>query len=152
VMTTLSRRGMPVIRFRTRDLTRFLPGDCPCGRKHRRLDRIAGRVDDMFIVKGCNIYPMQVEQVLMSFREVGENYLIILDNESGMDRMRVQVEVRGEYFVEDMRVLTSLQKRLASRLHDEILITPKVELAQPNAIPRAEGKAKRVDDRRSGGA
>ncbi|MDR1685273.1 MAG: phenylacetate--CoA ligase [Desulfovibrio sp.] len=152
IMTTLSRRGMPVIRFRTRDLTRFLPGDCPCGRKHRRLDRIAGRVDDMFIVKGCNIYPMQVEQVLMSFREVGENYLIILDNEDGMDRMRVQVEVRGDCFVEDMRVLTSLQKRIASRLHDEILITPKVELAQPNAIPRAEGKAKRVEDRRAGNA
>jgi phenylacetate-CoA ligase len=152
VMTTLSRRGMPVIRFRTRDLTRFLPGDCPCGRKHRRLERIAGRVDDMFIVKGCNIYPMQVEQALMSFREVGENYLIILDNEDGMDRMRVQVEVRGDCFVEDMRALTSLQRRIASRLRDEILVTPKVELAQPNAIPRAGGKAKRVEDRRSGGA
>jgi phenylacetate-CoA ligase len=152
VMTTLCRRGMPVIRFRTRDLTRFLPDDCPCGRKHRRLDRIAGRVDDMFIVKGCNIYPMQVEQALMSFREVGENYLIVLDNEDGMDRMRVQVEVRGEYFVEDMRALTSLQRRIAGRLHDEILITPKVELAQPNTIPRAEGKARRVEDRRSGAA
>ncbi|MDR0827921.1 MAG: phenylacetate--CoA ligase [Desulfovibrio sp.] len=149
VMTTLCRRGMPVIRFRTRDLTRFLPGDCPCGRKHRRLDRIAGRVDDMLIVKGCNIYPMQVEQILMSFREVGENYLIILENEENMDRMRVQVEVRSEFFVEDMRALTSLQRKIAGRLRDEILITPKVDLVQQNSLPRIEGgKARRVEDRR----
>lgn len=148
VMTTLTRRGMPILRYRTRDITRFLPGNCVCGRAHKRIDRIAGRVDDMFIVKGCNIYPMQVEQVLMAFPEVGENYLIVLDHDDSKDRMRVQVEVRSEYFVEDMRVLTNLQSRIASRLRDEILVTPKVELVQQNSIPRAEGKAKRVDDRR----
>ncbi|MDR2799979.1 MAG: phenylacetate--CoA ligase [Desulfovibrio sp.] len=148
VMTTLCRRGMPIIRFRTRDLTCFLPGDCPCGRKHRRLGRIAGRVDDMLIIKGCNIYPMQVEQILMSFREVGENYLILLENEGGMDRIRVQVEVRSEYFVDDMRALTALQKKIANRLRDEILVTPKVDLVQQNSLPRAEGKARRVEDRR----
>ena len=149
VMTTLIRRGMPIIRYRTRDLTRFLPGDCPCGRKHRRLERITGRSDDMFIIKGCNAYPMQVEQVLMSFPEVGENYLIILERVDSMDQMRVQVEVRSEYFVEDMRALTNLQKKIASRLRDEIQVTPKVELVQPNSIPRGEGKAKRVEDRRA---
>jgi phenylacetate-CoA ligase len=149
VMTTLTRRGMPILRYRTRDLTRFLPGGCACGRVHRRIDRIAGRVDDMFIVKGCNIYPLQVEQALMSFPEVGENYLIVLDHEDSMDRMRVQVEIRSEYFVEDMRALKGLQNKIAARLRDEILLTPKVELVQQNSIPRAEGKAKRVDDRRS---
>ncbi|MCL1939858.1 MAG: phenylacetate--CoA ligase [Desulfovibrionaceae bacterium] len=149
VMTTLTRRGMPILRYRTRDLTRFLPGECACGRVHRRIDRIAGRVDDMFIIKGCNIYPMQVEQALMSFPEVGENYLIILDREDSMDRMRVQVEIRSEYFVEDMRALKGLQNRIATRLRDEILLTPKIELVQQNSIPRAEGKAKRVEDRRS---
>jgi phenylacetate-CoA ligase len=149
VMTTLTRRGMPILRYRTRDLTRFLPGECACGRVHRRIDRIAGRVDDMFIIKGCNIYPLQVEQALMSFPEVGENYLIVLDHEDSMDRMRVQVEIRSEYFVEDMRALKSLQNNIATRLQDEILLTPKVELVQQNSIPRAEGKAKRVDDRRS---
>lgn len=148
VMTTLTRRGMPIIRYRTRDLTRFLPGECPCGRRHRRLDRISGRVDDMFIIKGCNIYPMQVEHVLMSFPEVGENYLIVLEHIDSMDQMRIQVEVRSEYFVEDMRALTGLQKRIASRLRDEVQVTPKVELVQPNSLPRTEGKAKRVDDRR----
>ena len=149
VMTTLARRGMPIIRYRTRDLTRILPGDCPCGRKHRRIDRILGRVDDMFIIKGCNIYPMQVEQVLMSFPEVGENYMIVLEQVDAMDQIRVQVEVRSEYFVEDMRALVNLQRKIAQRLHSEILVTPKVELVQQNSIPRGEGKAKRVDDRRN---
>ncbi len=148
VMTTLTRRGMPILRYRTRDLTRFLPGECACGRKHRRIDRILGRVDDMFIIKGCNIYPMQVEQVLMGFPEVGENYLIILEHVDSMDQMRIQVEIRGEYFVEDMRVLTGLQRKIAHRLRDEILVTPKVDLVQANSLPRNEGKAQRVDDRR----
>jgi phenylacetate-CoA ligase len=148
VMTTLTRRGMPLIRYRTRDLTRFLPGCCPCGRAHRRIDRIHGRVDDMFIIKGCNVYPMQVEKILMSFPEVGENYLIVLEHVDSMDQMRVLVEIRSEYFVEDMRRLKSLQSRIASRLRDEVLVTPKVELVQQNAIPRTEGKARRVDDRR----
>jgi phenylacetate-CoA ligase len=149
VMTTLTRRGMPILRYRTRDLTRFVPGECTCGRKHRRIERISGRVDDMFIIKGCNIYPMQVEQILMAFPEVGENYLIILEHRDAMDQMRVMVEIRSEYFVEDMRALTALQKRIASRLRDEIMVTPKVELVQQNSIPRSEGKAKRVDDRRN---
>ena len=148
VLSTLARRGMPIIRYRTRDLTRILPGDCACGRKHRRIDRILGRVDDMFIIKGCNIYPMQVEQALMSFPEVGENYLIVLEQVDSMDQIRVLVEVRSEYFVEDMRALTNLQRKITQRLYDEILVTPKVELVQQNSIPRGEGKAKRVEDRR----
>lgn len=148
VMTTLTRRGMPIIRYRTRDLTRFLPGDCPCGRKHRRIDRILGRVDDMFIIKGCNIYPMQIEQILMAFPEVGENYLIILERVESMDQIRVQVEIRNEHFVEDMRALTALQRRIQQRLRDEILVTPKIDLVQANSLPVSEGKAKRVDDRR----
>lgn len=148
VMTTLTRRGMPILRYRTRDITRFLPGDCACGRRHRRIDRISGRVDDMFIIKGCNVYPMQVEQVLMSFPEVGENYLIILEHVDSMDHMRIQVEVRNDYFVEDMRVLTGLQKRIATRLRDEVQVTPKVEIVQANSLPRSEGKARRVEDKR----
>ena len=149
VMTTLTRRGMPLIRYRTRDITRFLSGRCACGREHKRFDRIAGRVDDMFIVKGCNIYPMQIEQVLMNFPEVGENYMIILEHVDSMDQIRVQVEIRSEYFVEDMRALQNLQRKIASRLYDEVLVTPKVELVQPNSIPRSEGKAQRVQDRRN---
>ncbi len=148
VLTTICRRGMPILRYRTADLTRLLPGDCPCGRVHKRIDRILGRADDMMIIKGCNIYPMQIEQVLLSFAEVGQNYLIVLEHEDGMDQLKVQVEIREEYFVEDVRVLTRLQRGIAHRLRDEILMTPKVELVQPNTLPKSEGKAVRVIDKR----
>ncbi len=148
VLTTLCREGMPVLRYRTRDLTRIIPGECPCGRQHRRIDRIVGRADDMIIVKGVNIYPMQVESVLMGFNEVGKNYLIVLERDGLKDTMRVQVEIREEYFVEDMRHLRGIQENIARALHDEILITPRVELVQNNTLPQQEGKAKRVLDLR----
>lgn len=149
VMTSLCREGMPILRYRTRDLTRFLPGECGCGRKHRRMDRILGRADDMFIVKGVNIYPMQIEQVIMAFPEVGQNYLILLENDGLGDVMRVKVEIRDEYFVEDMRVLHNLQKTIAQRIRNEVLVTPKVELVENNSLPRSEGKAIRVSDLRN---
>lgn len=148
VLTTLCRHGMPVLRYRTRDLSRLLPGECPCGRKHRRIDRILGRSDDMIIVKGVNIYPMQVERILMSYPEVGQNYRIVLEREDLKDTMKVQVEVREEYFVEDMRVLRTLQETLSRALRDEILVTPKVELVEHHSLPRTEGKAQRVQDLR----
>ena len=148
VMTTLTREGMPLLRYRTHDLTRIIPGDCACGRRHRRIDRILGRSDDMFILKGVNIYPMQVEQVLMSFPEVGHNYLIRLEKQGLLETLRVLVEILEEHFVEDMRVLRGLQENIARRLRDEILVTPKVDLVQGGSLPRSEGKAQRVVDMR----
>ncbi|MCR4667287.1 MAG: phenylacetate--CoA ligase [Desulfovibrio sp.] len=148
VMTSLCRQGMPILRYRTKDLTRFLPGECSCTRKHRRMDRILGRADDMFIVKGVNIYPMQIEQVIMTFDEVGKNYLIQLENDGFGDVMRVKVEIREEYFVEDMRSLHKIQQKIARALKDEILVTPQVELVESNSIPLSEGKAVRVQDLR----
>lgn len=148
VMTTLTREGMPLLRYRTHDLTRILPGACACGRHHRRIDRILGRSDDMFILKGVNIYPMQIEQVLMGFPEVGENYLIRLESQGLLETLRVLVEIRDEQFVEDMRVLHRLRDSIARRLRDEILVTPKVDLVQKDSLPRSEGKAKRVEDLR----
>ena len=148
VMTTLCRDGMPLLRYRTRDLTRFIPGPCACGRTHVRIDRITGRADDMLIIKGCNIYPMQIEQALMSLPEVAQNYVIELFKEGEMDQLRVKVEIKDEFFVEDMRSLTGLQKKIASRLRDEILVTPRVELVQHDSIPKSEGKAVRVVDLR----
>ncbi|MFP4167602.1 MAG: phenylacetate--CoA ligase family protein [Desulfonatronovibrionaceae bacterium] len=148
VLTTLAREGMPVIRYRTRDLTRFIPGECPCGRKHRRIDRIKGRADDMFIIKGVNIYPMQVERVLMSLPEVGENYVIELEREGYLDQMRVKVEVKDESFVEDMRLLKGLQQKIAKQLSEEILLTPRVDLVERNSLPLSQGKAERVVDKR----
>ncbi|HIV99615.1 MAG TPA: phenylacetate--CoA ligase [Candidatus Desulfovibrio intestinipullorum] len=149
VMTTLVREGMPILRYRTRDLTRFLPGTCPCGRLHHRMDRILGRSDDMFICKGVNIYPQQIEDVLMKFPEVGRNYLILLDNDNVGDILRVQVEIREEYFVEDLRVLRGLQNRIAHALRSEILVTPRIELVQSNSLPVSDGKAVRFKDQRN---
>lgn len=149
IMTTLAREGMPLIRYRTKDLTRFLPGECPCGRSHVRIDRITGRADDMIILKGVNIYPMQVEKVLMSMKEVGQNYLIELYKEGHLDQMRVKVEIKDEYFVEDMRVLKALQSKIAKNLREEILITPRVELVEHNSLPKSQGKAIRVIDLRN---
>jgi phenylacetate-CoA ligase len=148
VLTTLCREGMPILRYRTKDLTRFLPGECECGRTHRRMDRILGRADDMIILKGVNIYPMQVEKVLMSIPEVGQNYLIVLEREGYLDQMRVKVEVKEDFFVEDMRVLNGLRKRIESLLRDEILITPRVDLVENDSLPKSEGKAVRVQDTR----
>ncbi len=149
VMTTLVRESMPILRYRSRDLTRLLPGTCGCGRLHARIDRILGRSDDMFICKGVNIYPQQIEGVLMRFREVGRNYLIILDNDNAGDVLRVKVEIREENFVEDMRQLHDLQRRIAHALRDEILLTPRVELVESNSLPVSEGKAVRFMDRRT---
>jgi len=149
VLTTLCRAAMPILRYRTGDRTALLPGGCACGRMHRRIDRIQGRTDDMFIIKGVNIYPMQIEQVVMGRPEVGQNYLIVLENNGPKEELRVKVEIRDEYFVEDMRVLQGLQQKIARRLQNEILVTPKVELVQSNSLPTSEGKAKRVLDLRN---
>jgi phenylacetate-CoA ligase len=148
VMTTLNREGMPLIRYRTKDLTRLVPGVCPCGRNHRRIERIAGRTDDMIILKGVNIYPMQVEKILMGIPEVGQNYQIVLERSGYIDHMRVRVEIKDEYFVEDMRVLKGLEQKIARSLREELLVSPKVELVEHRSLPRHEGKAERVVDMR----
>ncbi|SHN67153.1 phenylacetate--CoA ligase family protein [Desulfovibrio litoralis] len=152
VFTTLCRKGMPILRYRTRDLSRFINGSCVCGREHRRIDRILGRSDDMLIIKGCNFYPMQVEQVLLSFPQVGQNYVLELIKEGSIDQLQVKVEINPAFFEEekkeDMRVLHQLQRNIAERLKDELLFTPKVDLVEANSLPKSEGKAIRVVDKR----
>ena len=105
VLTTLRREAMPLIRYRTRDLARVLPGPCSCGRTHRRLSRIKGRTDDMLIVKGVNVYPIQVEQVLMTFEEAGNNYVILLDRQGPIDQMTVRIEVTSDLFPQGLEGL-----------------------------------------------
>lgn len=148
VMTTLDRQAMPLIRYRTRDITRILPGICPCGRTHRRIDRITGRTDDMFIIKGCNIYPMQVEGILLRVAEVGSDYVIRLETIDDQDEMIVEVEVKKDWFRGDLLFLDQLQKRLTHMIRDEVLVTPRVKLVEPGSIPKGEGKAVRVFDNR----
>ena len=148
VMTTLDRQAMPVIRYRTRDLTRFLPGPCPCGRSHRRIDRISGRSDDMFIIKGCNVFPMQIEGVLMKLPEVGDDYRITLDTLADQDEMIVEVEVKKAWFNGDIAFLDNLQRHITHRIRDEVLVRPLIKLVEPGSLPKADGKAVRVFDRR----
>lgn len=148
VLTSLTREAMPLIRYRTRDLTSIVPEPCPCGRAHRRLARIQGRTDDMFIVRGVNIFPIQVERVLMSLPQVGRNYVAVIDREGYAERLTVQVELTAEAFMGDLEQLQSLRERIANALREEILVRPRVELVEPGSIPRQEGKAVRVIDKR----
>ncbi len=148
VMTTLQREGMPLIRYRTKDLTRIIPESCACGRTHRRIERIKGRTDDMLILKGVNIFPMQIEKKLMEIEGVGTNFLIVLEREGFNDDMTVKVEVNKKYFVGDVQQLESLRKKIVEELKSEILVTPKVDLVEPDSIPKGEGKAVRVVDNR----
>ena len=148
VMTTLLREGMPILRYRTKDLTRIIPGPCECGRTHRRIERIKGRTDDMLILKGVNIFPIQIEKRLMDIPGVGTNFLIILEREGFNDLMIVKVEVGREFFSGDLKQLEGLRRRIVEDLKGDILITPKVELVEPGTLPKSEGKAVRVIDNR----
>lgn len=148
VLTTLDRHAMPLIRYRTRDLTRIIPEPCACGRTHRRIARITGRSDDMFIIKGCNVFPIQIERVLMRIPNVANDYLITLDTNEEGDTMLVQAELAPDSFSDDYKQLETLRKRIARELCDEILVTPTVQLVAPGALPKSEGKAVRVIDRR----
>ena len=147
VLTTLDRTMMPLIRYRTRDLTRILPGPCPCGRTHRRIDRIKGRTDDMFIIKGVNVFPMQVEKVLMQYPQMGSNYLITLTSDGEQDYMSVEVEL-GELTSDNVLELEKLRKAIVRDLKDEILLTPKLSFVRKGSLPQSEGKAVRVKDLR----
>lgn len=147
VLTTLNREAMPLLRYRTRDLTKILPGECPCGRHHIRLDRMKGRSDDMIILKGVNIFPIQIEQVLMNFKELGSNYLITLYTTDVNDDMNVEVEL-NQLFTDDYSRLQSLTKEITRQLKDEILLTPHVKLVPKGSLPQSEGKAVRVKDLR----
>ena len=146
VLTSLCREGMPILRYRTRDLTAVIPGPCPCGRTHRRITRIIGRTDDMFIVKGVNIFPQQIENILMSTKGVAQNYQIVIES---LDHMTVHVEIESDLFDGNVTHLMKLQNSITDRLKNEILVKPKVELHEPGTLPVSEGKAKRVIDKRT---
>jgi len=148
VLTTLKREGMPLLRYRTKDLTRIIPEPCSCGRTHRRIERIKGRTDDMLILKGVNIFPMQIEKKLMEIPGVGTNFLIILERKEFNDSMMVKVEVNRELFSGELKQLEALRRKIVEELKSEILITPQIDLVEPDSIPKGEGKAVRVIDNR----
>lgn len=148
VLTTINREGMPLLRYRTRDLTRILPGECACGRHHRRLARLQGRSDDMIILKGVNIFPIQIEKILLGFPELGTDYLITLETVESGDIMTVDVEL-ARLDTDDYTQLQALAKEITRQLKDEILITPKVRLVKKGSLGASdEKKAVRVKDLR----
>ena len=147
VLTTINREAMPLIRYRTRDLTRIIPGTCPCGRTHKRLDRFKGRSDDMIILKGVNIFPIQIEKILMNFKELANNYLITIETVGNSDEMQVEVEI-SDLFTDDYSTLQKLSKNITHQLKDELLITPRLKLVAKGSLPVQEGKAIRVRDLR----
>ena len=147
VLTSLCREAMPLLRYRTRDLTRVLGRTCPCGRNHVRIDRMRGRSDDMMVLRGVNIFPIQIEKILMQFPELANNYLITLTTDDDNDNMTVEVELE-ELFTDDYQRLQVLQKRIQRALKDEILLTPHVKLVPKGTLPVSEGKAVRVSDKR----
>ena len=147
VLTTLDRDMMPILRYRTRDLTRIITGECPCGRTHRRIDRIKGRTDDMFSIKGVNVFPMQVEKILVKYPGLGSNYLITLETIDNNDVMTVEVEL-DDIISDAYPELQKMTKDIQRALKDEILLTPKVKLVKKGSLPVSEGKAVRVKDTR----
>ena len=148
MLTTLQRQATPLLRYRTRDLSHLVGGHCRCGRSHRRLARIKGRSDDMLIINGVNIFPSQIEEVLMKVPEVSTNYLIQVEKRGAMDRLAVKTEIDARLFTGNPRALDDLRERISELLRSAILVKPAVELHEPGSLPVSEGKAKRVVDLR----
>ena len=148
VLTHINRRAMPIIRYRTRDLTCIFPEQCSCGRTHRRIQRIKGRTDDMLIVGGVNVFPSQIETVLMEVPEVGNNYQIMLDRHNNLDRIHIRVELYSKMFGGDIKALDKLKKRIVEKIRALIVVNPRVELLEPGSLPPSMGKAVRVIDNR----
>jgi phenylacetate-CoA ligase len=146
VLSTLCREAMPILRYRTRDIVTTIPGKCRCGRTHRRISRIIGRSDDMIIIRGVNIFPQQIERVLMGVKAVAQNYQIVLES---YDQMTVRVEITKDLFDGRVEHLVNLRNEITEKLRSEILVRPKVELLEPGTLPVSEGKSIRVIDKRT---
>lgn len=148
VITTLTKEAMPVIRYRTGDITTLDPEPCACGRTSVRMSKVSGRTDDMLIVRGINVFPSQIETVLLHVEGVQPHYQIIVDRQKTLDDLEVWVEVSESIFADEIRRLEELEQRLRRELHEVLGITARVKLVEPHSIQRSEGKAKRVLDRR----
>jgi phenylacetate-CoA ligase len=149
VFTTLTKEAFPVIRYRTRDISRLIYDTCECGRTLVRMEKVTGRSDDMLIIRGVNVFPSQVEHVLMGIEGVEPHYQIVVERHGNLDTMLVQVEVSGSVFSDEIRVLERLAKTIEAEIKDMLGVTCKVKLVEPRTIQRSEGKAQRVIDKRN---
>ena len=148
VFTTLTKEGMPLLRYRTKDLTSLIADPCPCGRTSVRMTPIMGRSDDMLIIRGINVFPSQVESVILGMKEFEPQYLLVVDRKNNLDTLEVQVEVRRDFFSDDIGSMLKLKKTLSDRLKSVLSISAEVKLVEPNSIARSQGKSKRVIDNR----
>ena len=148
VFTTLCKECSPLVRYRTRDISRILVGECECGRTFRRMDRIAGRTDDMMILRGVNVFPSQIEEEIVSFPEIAPQYQLILTTKGTLDHAELRVETVPEFPFDEIRRLEKLKKDLQKALKENLQIAVDVKIVEPKTIERAEGKAKRIIDMR----
>lgn len=147
VVTPLVKEAMPLLRYRTGDITMILDDECPCGRGPR-LARFTGRSDDMLVIRGINVFPSQIEHVLLSIPEVGNHYMVYIDRINHMDEMTIEVEMSRSFFSGELSDLKKIQNKVIKSLHDVLELRTTVNLVEPGTLPRFEGKAKRVIDRR----
>lgn len=150
VITTLTRECSPLIRYRTRDITRIIPGECACGRTHARMDKIIGRTDDMLIIRGVNVFPSQIEQVITEFTEIATHYQLVLTTKGTLDHVQLQVETVPDFPIDEVRQLEQLKSRLSAELKSNLQVSVEIKFVEPKTIARSEGKAKRVIDLREG--
>lgn len=148
VITTITKQGIPLLRYRTRDITSINYEQCVCGRTHARISRMSGRSDDMLIIRGVNVFPSQIESILVRIEGVEPHYLLIVDRRDNLDTLEVQVEVDEHIFSDEIKVLQSLSRRIEKEIKDMLGVTSTVKLVEPKTIQRSEGKAKRVIDNR----
>jgi len=148
VLTTITKEGIPLIRYDTKDIAALYPEKCACGRTHVRMKKITGRTDDMLIIRGVNVFPSQVESVLLEFGETEPHYLLVVDRKNDLDDLEVWVELSEKMFSDEVRQLEKLESRIRHKILSVLNINVQIKFVEPRTIPRSEGKAKRVMDRR----
>ncbi len=148
VFTSLSKEAFPIIRYRTRDISALNPQPCVCGRTHVRMTRISGRTDDMLIIRGVNVFPSQIESVLMEMDYTEPHYQLVVDREGSLDALTVKVEVGENHFSDEVKQLQEMSDTIAKNIKDYLGVSARVKLVEPKSIPRSEGKAVRVIDKR----
>ena len=148
MFTAITKEGIPLLRYRTRDLTRLIYDKCECGRTLVRMEKCTGRSDDMLIIRGVNVFPSQIESVLLEMSETEPHYLLIVEREGNLDTLKLMVEVQEQFFSDEIKVLESLRKKITHNIQSTLGVSVEVKLVEPRTIERTAGKAKRVIDNR----
>ncbi len=149
VITTLTKEGIPLIRYRTRDLTRLNYTSCRCGRTFARMQRVTGRSDDMLIIRGVNVFPSQIESIIIETEGVTPHYQLVVDRDGNLDILTVKVEISGTAFSDEIKNLQRLESKIQKNIKEFLGVTAKVKLVEPKSIERSAGKAKRIIDLRN---